>query len=103
MSTTAEDRSPGQVLCTSSGTPHATNLAGLERDWRARSPAQRNAAAIKDLVARGEMVLTSELTGWVQQMSDTMQDLKHRQADAAKRIEPATTTEPPEPTSENQS
>ena len=23
MSTTAEDRSPGQALCTSSGTPHA--------------------------------------------------------------------------------
>jgi hypothetical protein len=80
----------------------ATKLAGMERDWRARSPARRNAAAFKDLVTRGELVLTSELTGWVQQMGDTMQDLQHKQAEAARNIEPAT-TKPPEPTSGNHS
>jgi hypothetical protein len=80
----------------------ATKLTGLERDWRARSPARRNAAAFKDLVTRGELVLTSELTGWVQQMGDTVQDLQRKQAEAARNIEPAT-TKPPEPNSGNQS
>jgi hypothetical protein len=76
----------------------AANLASLDRDWRARAPAQRTAAAFRALVARGEMVLTSELTGWVQQMSDTMQELQRKQAEAAKSIEPTTAADPPEPT-----
>ena len=80
----------------------ATKLAALECEWRARSPAQQNAAAFKQLVSRSEAVLTSEMTGWVQQMSDTMQDLKRKQAEAAKSIEPATTTRPPEQPPENQ-
>lgn len=80
----------------------ATKLTGLERDWRARSPARRNAAAFKDLVTRGELVLTGEMTGWVQQMGDTVQDLQRKQAEAARNIEPAT-TKPPEPNSGNQS
>jgi hypothetical protein len=79
----------------------AASLAGLERDWRALSPAQRNAAAFKTLVTRGETVLTGELTGWVQQMSDTMHELSRKQAEAAKSVEPASTTKPPEPTSGN--
>jgi hypothetical protein len=81
----------------------AARLAGLERDWRALSPAQRNAVAFKNLVTRGETVLTGELTGWVQQMSDTMHELSRKQAEAAKSIEPASTTKPPEPTPRNQS
>jgi TRPM family ion channel/conflict system pore-forming effector with SLATT domain/uncharacterized protein DUF4231 len=79
----------------------AARLAGLERDWRALSPAQRTATAFKALVARGETVLTGELTGWVQQMSDTMNELSHKQAEAAKSVEPTTATKPPEPTSGN--
>lgn len=79
----------------------ATKLIGLERDWRARSPARRNAAAFKDLVTRGELVLTSEMTGWVQQMGDTVQDLQRKQAEAARNVEPAT-TKPPESASGNQ-
>jgi hypothetical protein len=67
----------------------AAKLAGLEREWRTRSPAQRTSAALRDLVTRGEAVLTTELAGWVQQMSDTLDDLKNRQADAADRIQPA--------------
>jgi hypothetical protein len=77
----------------------AARLAGLERDWRALSPAQRNPAAFQDLVTRSETVLTGELTGWVQQMSDTMHELSRKQAEAAKSVEPASTTKPPEPTS----
>jgi len=80
----------------------ATKLAGIERDWLARSPSDRNAAAFKDLVSRGELVLTSELTGWVQQMGDTMQDLQRKQAEAAGNVEPAT-TRPPESASGDQS
>ena len=80
----------------------AASLAGLERDWRARSPAQQNAAAFNQLATDGEKVLTSELTGWVQQMSDTIKDLKRKQAEADESIESATTTQPRQPTSGSQ-
>jgi len=63
----------------------SARLAGLEREWRARDPEQQSTAALTDLVSNGETVLTSELAGWVQQMSDTLQDLKNRQAHAADR------------------
>jgi hypothetical protein len=33
MSTTAEDRSQGQVLCTSSGTPHGLTEDGKMSPW----------------------------------------------------------------------
>jgi hypothetical protein len=72
----------------------AAKLAGLEREWRARSPAQRNSAALRDLVTRGEAALTTELAGWVQQMSDTLEDLKNRQAEAADRVQPAGAARP---------
>jgi hypothetical protein len=80
----------------------ATKLAGLDRDWHARAPAQRTAAAFKDLVASGETALAGELTGWVQQMSDTMQELQRKQAEAAKTAEPAGTAKPPETATGNQ-
>lgn len=75
----------------------AAKLGSLEREWHARSPAQRNAAALKDLVTSSEAILTTELAGWVQQMSDTLEDLKSRQAEAASRIQPddATKSVPP--------
>jgi hypothetical protein len=81
----------------------AIQLGGLERDWRARSPAQRNAAASNDLVARSETILTGELTGWVQQMSDTMQELQRKQNEAAESIQPAANTKRPESAFGNQS
>lgn len=72
----------------------AAKLAGLERDWRALSPDQRqDATVLADLVTRGETALTSEQAGWVQQMSDTLQDLKDRQAEAARQVLPATATQ----------
>lgn len=72
----------------------AAKLAGLEREWRTRSPAQRNSAALRDLVTRGEAVLTTEMVGWVQQMSDTLEDLKSRQAEAANRVQSVGATDP---------
>lgn len=72
----------------------AAKLAGLERGWRALSPDQQHdAAALADLVTRGETALTSELAGWVQQMSDTLQGLKDSQAEAASQILPASATQ----------
>src|SRR5262249_55016432 len=71
----------------------AAKLTSLEREWHARSSAQRNAATLKDLVTSSEAILTTELAGWVQQMSDTLEDLKNRQAEAANRIQPEDTTE----------
>jgi len=79
----------------------AANLAGLERGWRALPPT-KDPAAFEDLVKRSEVVLTAEFSGWVQQMSDTMQALKLKQADTASRVEPTTAAEPSEPTSESQ-
>ena len=58
----------------------ASRLAGLERAWRALSPAQQNAVAFKRLVADCESALSTELSGWVQQMNDTLKDLRRDQA-----------------------
>ena len=52
------------------------------------------ARPLRDLVTRGESVLTTELAGWVQQMSDTLKDLKNRQAEAADRVRPAGAADP---------
>ena len=75
----------------------ATRLAGIERSWRALGPAQLDPGAFEKLVNRSEIVLTGELTGWVQQMSDTMHELKNKQASLANQIEPGKDSEPPEP------
>jgi hypothetical protein len=69
----------------------ATKLAGLERQWHALSPGQRNPAAFSGLVTAAEDVLTSELVGWVQQMNDAMRELKERQASSAAQAEPKDT------------
>lgn len=74
----------------------AAKLTALDRDWHARAPAQRTAPAFRDLVVRGETVLTSELAGWVQQMSDTMHELQRKQAEAEKTIDPTATSNRPE-------
>lgn len=75
----------------------ATKLAGIERDWRALGTAQLDPGAFEKLMNRSETVLTGELTGWVQQMSDTMHELKNKQASMANQIEPGRASEPPEP------
>ena len=72
----------------------AAKLAGLERDWGARSPDQRTPLAFEDLVRGAEDVLTTELAGWVQQMNDAMRELKNQQASAAKHVEPEHASSP---------
>lgn len=65
----------------------ASRLDALQREWAARDPTERDAAAFADLVTRGEAVLTTELGGWVQQMNEALRDLQARQADAARQVE----------------
>ena len=75
----------------------AARLAGIERDWRALGAGQLDPGAFEKLVGRSETVLTGELTGWVQQMSDTMHELQNKQASMAGQVEPGRAAEPPEP------
>jgi hypothetical protein len=65
----------------------ASRLALLERGWRALTPGQQNEAAFKHLVSGCEAALATELSGWVQQMNDTLEDLRRDQASAANRLE----------------
>jgi hypothetical protein len=65
----------------------AARLIGPERGWRPRGPAQQNSAALKRPVCWGEAILATEQVGWVQQMSDTLEDLRDRRADAENRID----------------
>lgn len=77
----------------------ATKLAGLERDWQALGAARLGHVEFEKLVNQTETVLTSELAGWVQQMSETMREIKNKHADAAEGAESARDTEPAEPRS----
>jgi hypothetical protein len=56
----------------------ASRLTLLDRGWQVRDPAeQADPAAFEQLVTDCETALGTELSGWVQQMNDTLQDLKH--------------------------
>jgi hypothetical protein len=66
----------------------AARLAGLEREFRAGYAAARSPEALHDLVTRGEAVLTTELAGWVQQMTDAMREQQAQQSEAASKVEP---------------
>lgn len=59
----------------------AAQLAGLVREYRAAKEDQPSPEALH-LVTRGEAVLTTELSGWVQQMSDAMHELQQQQSEA---------------------
>lgn len=67
----------------------AARLAALERGWRALSPAQQDGAAFNRLVTSCETVLATELSGWVEQMNDTLRDLRRAQDSESSRVEPA--------------
>jgi len=54
-------------------------LAALEREFGAGS----DTLALEDLVRRGEGVLTTELGGWVQQMTEALEQQKAQQSKAA--------------------
>jgi hypothetical protein len=62
----------------------ATQLAALEREFRAANGA---APDFETLVTRGETVLTTELSGWVQQMTDALAKLQDQQSEAAAKVE----------------
>jgi hypothetical protein len=61
----------------------ASRLAALEREWRAMPPEEQNETAFKHLVSSCEAALATELSGWVQQMNDTMEDIRRSQKSAA--------------------
>jgi hypothetical protein len=65
----------------------ASTLTRLEREWAAGDHDTDDAAAFDDLVMRGEAVLTTELGGWVQQMTAALDQLHAQQATAARRVE----------------
>jgi hypothetical protein len=66
----------------------AARLAGLERELRAGQLDKRSPQALHDLVTRGEAVLTTELAGWIQQMTDAMREQQAQQAEAGSKVEP---------------
>ena len=58
----------------------AARLTLLARGWQARGPAEKADPAVVDqLVTDCETALATELSGWVQQMNDTLQDLQRDQ------------------------
>jgi hypothetical protein len=61
----------------------ASRLASLEREFRAGDAGQESAATFDELVMRGEAVLTTELGGWVKQMTDAMRKLQEQQSKTA--------------------
>ncbi|HEX3317548.1 MAG TPA: DUF4231 domain-containing protein [Solirubrobacteraceae bacterium] len=72
----------------------ASTLTRLEREWAAGDHSTDDPAAVEDLVTRGEAVLTTELGGWVQQMTAAMDRLHAQQADAPRRVQPAEDRQP---------
>jgi len=64
----------------------ANKLSGLLREWSSRTANGPARAPFEDLVARGEAVLTTELSGWVQQMNDALRQLQenHTKPDTEK-------------------
>jgi hypothetical protein len=57
----------------------ASRLRCVERDWIADGPAAHDRAAFDALVTHGEAVLGTELGGWVQQMTQTVNALQQQQ------------------------
>ena len=58
----------------------ASRLALLDRGWQASGPAEKVDPAVFDkLVTECEKTLATELSGWVQQMNDTLQELQRDQ------------------------
>ena len=62
----------------------ATQLSALQREFRATGGAEPTFEA---LVTRGETVLTTELSGWVQQMTDALAELQAQQTEAGAKVD----------------
>jgi hypothetical protein len=65
----------------------ASQLTGLERGWRVLSSDDQTQEAFESLVAKCEAALSTELTGWVQQMKSALEDLRKSQKKEAEAIE----------------
>jgi hypothetical protein len=63
----------------------ASALDNLQAGWHARCAQHRTPEAFHDLVTSSEAVLTTELSGWVQQMNDALRELASRQAETTTR------------------
>ena len=62
----------------------AAQLAALKREFEAGGARRPD---LEGLVTRGETILTTELGGWVQQMTDALEQLQAEQEQAGKRVE----------------
>jgi SLOG in TRPM, prokaryote/SMODS and SLOG-associating 2TM effector domain 1/Protein of unknown function (DUF4231) len=65
----------------------AGRLASLERQWTARGGAALEPAVFDRLVDQSEAVLATELGGWVQQMTEALEQLQAQQAEAARQVQ----------------
>ncbi len=61
----------------------AAQLAALRREFLTAGPRRPD---LETLVTRGETILTTELGGWVQQMTDALEQLQDEQAEAAAQV-----------------
>jgi len=75
----------------------AFRLAAQERWWLALDPAEQTGSALERLVTGCESALAAEQAGWVQQMNDTLEQLKRSEDNATRRIEPRDGTAPDPP------
>ena len=66
----------------------ASTLTRLERDWAAGHDVEGDPAAFEELVTGAEAVLTTELGGWVQQMTEALARLQAQRASEARQVEP---------------
>jgi hypothetical protein len=68
----------------------AGRLERLRAWWGALDPAARehDPAARERLVRRGEAALTTELGGWVEQMSQSLRELQERQGERIRQVDP---------------
>jgi hypothetical protein len=65
----------------------ATKLASLQRGWSANGKGSLDPVAVDLLVTRSEAVLATELGGWVQQMSDALEELQAQQEAASRQVQ----------------
>lgn len=63
----------------------ASRLSRLQREWGAGRADEDDPAVFDMLVTHAEAVLATELGGWVQQMTEALDQLQRQQADAARQ------------------
>jgi SLOG in TRPM, prokaryote/SMODS and SLOG-associating 2TM effector domain 1/Protein of unknown function (DUF4231) len=63
----------------------AGKLESLRTRWEARPSARRDRTAFTALVADAETVLATELGGWIQQMSEALEELQAKELESERR------------------